>query len=301
MILAGAEDDNRTTLDELFRRAGVRRPDALALIDPPNAAEITGSQPRRLTYAQADRAISAFAARLRALRLPPDSVVAIQLANTVDSVVALLGALRAGMIAAPLLLLWRQQEMIAALLRCGQGDRHLRTRRRERAGRHRHAGARRSVRHSPCLRVLTAVAGRRHAARGHLRRRCGLPACAALRQCRRASRRHHVRRHGRCDTAQPQPVDRRRSRGVSRIRHRRRRDNHVDHSMRLICRPRCRWCDGCSPAAPSSCTMLLMPLCSPSKAARMTPRQSCCRDRCCRRWPRPAYSAGAPPCAVAHT
>ncbi len=45
-------------------------------------------------------------------------MVAIQLANTVDSVVALLGALRAGMIAAPLLLLWRQQEMIAALLRC---------------------------------------------------------------------------------------------------------------------------------------------------------------------------------------
>ncbi len=87
MILAGAEDDNRTTLDDLFRRGGVRRPDALALIDPPNAAEITGSPPRRLTYAQADRAISAFAARLRALRLPTDSVVAIQLANTVMRVI----------------------------------------------------------------------------------------------------------------------------------------------------------------------------------------------------------------------
>jgi non-ribosomal peptide synthetase component F len=121
MIASGTQpaDGSHATLDDLFRRAGVRHPDALALIDPPNAESITGSAPRKLTYAQADRAISAFAARLRGLSLQTDTVVALQLANTVDSVIALLGVLRAGMIAAPLPLLWRKQEMIAALSRAG--------------------------------------------------------------------------------------------------------------------------------------------------------------------------------------
>ena len=122
MILGDTEREasgNRATLDDLFRRAGVRRPDALALIDPPNGETITGSAPRRLTYAQADRAISALAAKLRGLSLQTDMVVALQLANTVESVIALLGVLRAGMIAAPLPLLWRQQEMVAALGRIG--------------------------------------------------------------------------------------------------------------------------------------------------------------------------------------
>jgi hypothetical protein len=110
-----ATDGNRLTLDDLFRRAGVRHADALALVDPPNAAQITGRPPRRLTYAEADRAISALAARLRSFGLQTDTVVALQLANTVDSVIALFGVLRAGMIAAPLPLLWRRQEMVDAL------------------------------------------------------------------------------------------------------------------------------------------------------------------------------------------
>jgi|GEM_PF-723162 len=69
MILGDAQraDVNRTTLDDLFRRASVRRPEALALADPPNSAAITGCRPRRLTYAEADGAISTLAARLHAL------------------------------------------------------------------------------------------------------------------------------------------------------------------------------------------------------------------------------------------
>ena len=126
-MILGAKDQeldreaggNRTTLDDLFRRAGVRRPDALALIDPPNRESFTDGAPRRLTYAQADRAISALAARLRRLGLQTDTVVAMQLPNTVESVIALLGVLRAGMIAVPLPLLWRKQEMVAALSRIG--------------------------------------------------------------------------------------------------------------------------------------------------------------------------------------
>ncbi len=117
MILSGTPktDGNRVTLDDLFRRAGVRHADALALVDPPDCERLTGRPPRRLTYAQADRAISALAARLRSFGLQTDTVVAIQLANTVDSIIALLGVLRAGMIAAPLPLLWRMRETVDAL------------------------------------------------------------------------------------------------------------------------------------------------------------------------------------------
>ncbi len=121
MILGDTEQagGNRATLDDLFRRAGVRRADALALIDPPNGETITGAAPRQLTFAEADRAISTLAAKLRGLGLQTDTVVAMQLANTVDSVIALLGVLRARLIAAPLPLLWRKQEMVAALSRVG--------------------------------------------------------------------------------------------------------------------------------------------------------------------------------------
>src|ERR1700721_2891697 len=51
------------TLDGLFRRILARQPDALALLDPLNKQRITGQAPRRLTFAQADRAISARAGR----------------------------------------------------------------------------------------------------------------------------------------------------------------------------------------------------------------------------------------------
>jgi hypothetical protein len=122
MILGGLDREaggNRTTLDDLFRRAGVRNPDAIALADPPNRETFTDGAPRRLTFAETDRAVSALAARLRQLGLQTDTVVAMQLPNTVESVIALLGVLRAGMIAAPLPLLWRRQEMVAALKMIG--------------------------------------------------------------------------------------------------------------------------------------------------------------------------------------
>lgn len=108
-----------TTLDDLFRRAGVRHPDAPALVDPPNRQSFTDGAPRSLSYAQADHAISAVAARLRSLGLPTDASVAMHLPNTVDSIVAFLGILRAGMIAAPVPLLWRRRDMVDALGRIG--------------------------------------------------------------------------------------------------------------------------------------------------------------------------------------
>lgn len=121
MILSATQktDGNRATLDDLFRRAGVRHADALALADPPDSEWLTGRPPRKLTFAEADRAISALATKLRSFGLQIDAVVAIQLANGVDSIIALLGVLRAGMIAAPLPLLWRMQDIVPALSSIG--------------------------------------------------------------------------------------------------------------------------------------------------------------------------------------
>jgi len=107
------------TLDDLFRRAGVRHPDAIALVDPTNREEFAASAPRTLTFAEADRAISALAAMLRELGLQTDTPVAMQLPNTVESLITFLAILRAGMIAVPIPLLWRQQEIVAALGRVG--------------------------------------------------------------------------------------------------------------------------------------------------------------------------------------
>ena len=105
------------TLDDLFRRVSVRDPDALALADPPNREDFTEGAPRTLSFARTDRAISALAEKLRGFGLQTDTVVAMQLPNTVESIVAFLGVLRAGMIAVPIPLLWRQQDIVEALRR----------------------------------------------------------------------------------------------------------------------------------------------------------------------------------------
>jgi hypothetical protein len=107
------------TLDGLFRRILARKPDALALLDPLNKQRITGSQPKRLTFAQADRAIAALSAHFIEAGLPNNSVIAVQLPNTVEFMLTVLAAHRAGLIVALLPLLWRQAELTVALNRTG--------------------------------------------------------------------------------------------------------------------------------------------------------------------------------------
>src|SRR5262249_33550780 len=111
--------NSAATLDDLFRRAGVRHPDTVAIVDPPNREDLADGAPRCLTFAEADRSISALAAKLRGLGLQTDTLVAMQLPNTVESLITFLAILRAGMIAVPVPLLWRQQEIVTALGRVG--------------------------------------------------------------------------------------------------------------------------------------------------------------------------------------
>src|SRR5437868_14095329 len=78
------------TLDGLFRRLLTRQPDAPALADPPDKLRITGRPPRRLTFAQADLAISALAAHFVEAGLPANSVIALQPPDTVEFARAML-------------------------------------------------------------------------------------------------------------------------------------------------------------------------------------------------------------------
>ena len=111
--------DSQTTLDDIFRRAAARRPHAIALTDPPNRADFACGAPQRFTFAEADRIIDGIASRLHRLGLQPDTVIGIFLPNTVEAVLTILGVLRAGMIAAPLPLLWRRADLKEALGRIG--------------------------------------------------------------------------------------------------------------------------------------------------------------------------------------
>ena len=105
------------TLDTLFKRNLARQPDALALVDPLNKQRVTGQPPKRLTFAQADRMISSLAAHFIESGLPSNSVIAVQLPNTIEFALTVLAAFRAGLVVAVLPLLWRQSELTMALNR----------------------------------------------------------------------------------------------------------------------------------------------------------------------------------------
>lgn len=106
-------------LDAILKAQAATSPAALALIDPPDCEAVTGAAPLSFTYAQADRAVDAIAWRLREIGLSPGSVVALRMPNVAASALTLLGIMRAGMIAAPLPLLWRRADCVAALSEAG--------------------------------------------------------------------------------------------------------------------------------------------------------------------------------------
>jgi hypothetical protein len=113
------QGQRRVTIDEVFRRIASKHPDKLALTDAPNRRSFTDGGARRLTYAEADRAVAAIAGRLRRMGLATDAIIGIQLPNIVENILTVLGVLRAGMIAAPLPLLWRRADALSALGRIG--------------------------------------------------------------------------------------------------------------------------------------------------------------------------------------
>lgn len=86
---------------QLFEAAAARDPAAPALIDPPNRAVIAGGEPLALDWRAVRERALAMAAWLRAEGVGEGDVVLMQLPNTVESVLCLLGIAAIGAIASP--------------------------------------------------------------------------------------------------------------------------------------------------------------------------------------------------------
>ncbi|NLH80438.1 MAG: acyl--CoA ligase [Phyllobacteriaceae bacterium] len=100
----------RVTLDQIVARNADAHPDRLALADFADRAEWTGGPAESLTWRRLDTRVEALAAFFSALGLLTDQVIVMQMPPTVDAVVALLAASRAGLIVAPLALSAREAE-----------------------------------------------------------------------------------------------------------------------------------------------------------------------------------------------
>lgn len=97
-------------IDDLLRHWGRRTPQAVALADPPNKEELGLGEARVLTFAQADAVADRLAHNFARVGLDAGDVIALQLPNTVETVVIMLGAWRAGLTVTPLSPLWRLAE-----------------------------------------------------------------------------------------------------------------------------------------------------------------------------------------------
>jgi len=99
------------TLDDLFRKHVAAHPDAEALVDPLNAADVVGGQPDRLTWRETAHAVDRLAAVLVAHGIRKDQVVVIQLPNIAELSIAYLACLRLGVIASPAPVQYRESEL----------------------------------------------------------------------------------------------------------------------------------------------------------------------------------------------
>jgi len=99
------------TVEALFRAAVAARPGAEALVDAANREVLVGTPPQRLTFAQADARVDALAWAFEALGVRRGDVVATQLPNLVDGVLAFLACARMGAILSPVAMAYRGHEL----------------------------------------------------------------------------------------------------------------------------------------------------------------------------------------------
>jgi len=99
------------TVDALFHKAVAARAGEEALADAPNRAALVGTPPQRLTYAELDRRVDAMAHAFAGLGVGRGDVVAIQLPNLVEGVLAFLACARMGAILSPVAMAYRAHEL----------------------------------------------------------------------------------------------------------------------------------------------------------------------------------------------
>lgn len=99
------------TLDDLFNHNLDKHPEAEALVDPANRAELLGTTPLRFSYSELDQAINRFCMALLKAGVSKDDVVMVQLPNIAELVIAYLATARIGAIISPLPVQYRTHEI----------------------------------------------------------------------------------------------------------------------------------------------------------------------------------------------
>ncbi|MTE15752.1 class I adenylate-forming enzyme family protein [Nocardia aurantiaca] len=99
------------TIPDVFRHRVTEAPDAPAITDPANLADLTGAHPRTLTWRELDDHVLDIAATLLANGIRPGSTVVIQLPNSIALTAVYLALWRLGAVATPMPVSFRRHEL----------------------------------------------------------------------------------------------------------------------------------------------------------------------------------------------
>jgi acyl-CoA synthetase (AMP-forming)/AMP-acid ligase II len=100
------------TVQQLFADRVAEFGDELAAVDPPNKADLVDLAPQRLTWREIDEQVERLAAVLLAHGVGEATVLAVQLPNIVELIVAYLAAWRVRAIVSPLPVQYRRHEVV---------------------------------------------------------------------------------------------------------------------------------------------------------------------------------------------
>lgn len=100
------------TVQQLFADRVVERGDALAVVDPPNKADLVDTAPLRLTWTGVAARVEELAGVLLAHGVGEGDVIALQLPNIVELAVAYLAAWRVRAVVSPLPVQYRRHEIV---------------------------------------------------------------------------------------------------------------------------------------------------------------------------------------------
>lgn len=99
------------TLLQRFDHNCASYPEREAIVDPPDRPELVGSQPRRITWGELERAVAATAAELASRGFGKDDILVAQLPNVWELAMLYLAAARAGGVLTALPMQWRSKDV----------------------------------------------------------------------------------------------------------------------------------------------------------------------------------------------
>lgn len=100
-----------TRIQDMFDANALAEPARLAIVDAPNRADLVGTAPQRLSFADAARLVDGYALSLTRLGLGKDDVLITQLPNIAEYPALYVAAMRLGIIVSPVPMQFRRHEL----------------------------------------------------------------------------------------------------------------------------------------------------------------------------------------------